>query len=172
MSVQDHFTLSESEILDAIDSQAEDDTAEESPDPIYHNSEESHGYEDFPSDIQNNATAQNQITPEYSADSEEIPELEEDWDNGQFADAESTLITHHNTHSESECIRWDYTQQLLDLLDNQYYEEETPVNQLQYSSPDPGYYSLPTMRSQKAPRDPNGYYCPQPDPADVQSWYT
>ena len=90
--------------------------------------------------------------------------------NGQFADAESTLITHHNTHSESEQIRWDYTQQLLDLSDNQYYEEETPVNQLQYTSPDPDYYSLPTRRSQKAPHDPNGYYPPLPNPADIQHW--
>ena len=47
MSVQDHFTLSESEISDVAESQAEDHTAEESPDPMYHNSEESHGYEDF-----------------------------------------------------------------------------------------------------------------------------
>ena len=58
----------------AAESQAEDNTAEESPNPTYHNSEESHGYEDFPSDIQNNTTAQDQITPEYSTDSEEIPE--------------------------------------------------------------------------------------------------
>ena len=107
VSVQDHFTPSESEILDVTESQAEDHTAEESPNPIYHNSEESHGYEGFPSDIQNNTTAQHQITTEYSTDSEEIPELEKDWDNGQFPDAESTLITHHNTHSESKQIRWD-----------------------------------------------------------------
>ena len=80
---------------------------------------------------------------------------------------ETTLITRHNTHSESERIRWDNTQQLLDLSDNQYYEEETPVNQLQYSSPDPDYYDSPTGRSQKAPCDPNGYYPPLPDPADI-----
>ena len=86
-------------------------------------------------------------------------------------DTESTLITQHKTHSESERIRWDYTQQLLDLSDNQYYEEETPVNQLQYSSPDPDYYGLPTRRSQKACHDPNGYYPLPPDPTDVQHWY-
>ena len=57
MSVQDHFTPSESEILDVAELQAEDHTTEESIDPIYHNSEESHGYEDFPSDIQINTTA-------------------------------------------------------------------------------------------------------------------
>ena len=168
VSVQDHFTPSESEILDVTESQAEDHTEEDSIDPIYHNSEEFHGYEDFPSDIHINTTAQHQTTTEYNADSEEISELKEDWDNGQFPDAKSTLITKHNTHPESERVRWDYTQQLLDLMDNQYYKEETPVNQLQYSSPDPDYYGSPTRRSQKTPHDPSGYYPPPPNPADVQ----
>ena len=92
VSVQDHFTQSESEILDVTESQAEHHTTQESADPINHNYEESHGYEDFPSDIQINTTAPYRSTTEYNVDSEEIPELE-DWDNGQFADAESTLIT-------------------------------------------------------------------------------
>ena len=107
MSVQDHFTPSESEILDVTESQAENYSTEESPNPIHHNSEVSHGYEDFPSDIQATTTTAHQITKEHNANSDKIPELEEDWDNGQFPDAESTLITHHNTHSESEQIRWD-----------------------------------------------------------------
>ena len=96
VSVQDHFTPSESEILDVTESQAEDYSAEGSPDPIHHNSEVFHGYEDFTQNIQDTTTTAHQNTTKY------IPELEEDWDNGQFDDAESTLITHHNTHSESE----------------------------------------------------------------------
>ena len=60
---------------------------------------------------------------------------------------------------------------MLDLTDNQYYEEETSAYQLQYSSPDPDYYNPPPNRSQKPPCDPNGYYPPPPDPADVQCWY-
>ena len=102
VSVWDHFTPSESEILDLTELQADGHTAEESANPRCHNTEESHGYEDLPSDIQINTRAAHSTTTEYNADSEEIPELEEDWDNGQFADAESTLITHHDTHSESE----------------------------------------------------------------------
>ena len=39
MSVQEHFAPSESDTLDAAGSQAEDDTADESPDFIYHDSE-------------------------------------------------------------------------------------------------------------------------------------
>ena len=139
VSVQEHLTPPELEVSDAADFQ-EEYTARDSPDFIYNHSEESHGYDDFPQDIQNHTTEQSQITPGYSIDSKEIPELEENWDNGQFADAHTNLITRHNTHSESERIRQDYTQQLLDLSDNQYFEEENPINQLQYSSPDPDYY--------------------------------
>ena len=101
VSVQDHFTPSESEILEVTESPSEDYSIEESPNRIHHNSEVSHGYEDLPSDIQDTTTTAHQNTTEYNADSDEIPVLE-DWDNGQFDDAESTLITHHNTHSESK----------------------------------------------------------------------
>ena len=146
----EHFTPSELEVLDATKSQAEDNTASESS-----NSEESHGYDDFSQDIQNHTKEKNQITPEYSDDSEEIPKLGEDWDYGQFADTETTLITRHNIHSKSEGMQWDYTQQLLDLSDNQYYEEEIPVAHLQYSSLDSDYYGSSIRRSQKALHDPN-----------------
>ena len=46
------------------------------------------------------------------------------------------------------------------------------VTQLQYSSPDPDYYGSSIRRSQKAPCDPNSYYPPTPNPADIQPWYT
>ena len=52
VSVQDHFTPSESEILDVTESQAEDHSTDESPDPIHNNSEVSHGHEDISSGIQ------------------------------------------------------------------------------------------------------------------------
>ena len=82
------------------------------------------------------------------------------------------LSSRYNTHSESERIRKEYTQHLVDLSDNQYYYEENPINQLQYSNPDPDYNGTLSRRSQTQPRDPNGYY-PQPqDPGDVQCWYT
>ena len=82
----------------------------------YNNSEESHRYDDFPQDIQNHTTEQSQTTSGYGIDPEEIPQLEEDWDNGQFADADTNLINRHNTHSGSE--RREYAQHLLDLSDN------------------------------------------------------
>ena len=65
----------------------------------------------------------------------------------------------------------EYTEYLLDLSDNQYYSEENPINQLQYSSPDPDYYGTPSRRLQTQSHDPAGYYPPPPDPADVQCWH-
>ena len=86
VSVQDHFAPSESGIFfDVVESQAEDHSAEESPDQIHHNSEVSHGYEDFPSDIQDTTTTAHQTTTKYNVNSDKIPELEENRDNGQFA---------------------------------------------------------------------------------------
>ena len=123
-----------------------------------------------PQDIQAHATEQSQITSGYGIDPEEIPELEEDWDNSQFADADTNLINRHNTQSESERIRRKYTQHFLDLSDNQYNYEENPINQLQYSCPDPDYYRTPIRQLQKTPHDSNSYYHPPPDPADGQHW--
>ena len=92
VSVQEYLTSPEPELSDATDFQ-EEDTPRYPPDFFYNNSEESHGYDDLPQDIQNNTTEQDQITSEYNIDSEEIPELEEDWDNGQSADTDVNLIT-------------------------------------------------------------------------------
>ena len=112
-----------------------------------------------------------QDTSSHTIDSEEISQLEEDWDDGQFADVDTNLINRHNTHSESERIRKIYTQHLLDLSDNQYYYKENPINQLQYSSSDPDYYGTLSRRSHTQPSDPTGYYPPPPDPADIQHWH-
>ena len=125
----------------------------------------------IPQHIQNYTTEQCQITSGDSVESEEIPQLEKDWDNGQFADTDNNLINRHNTHSESERIRREYIQHLLDLSDNQYYYEENSINQLQYTSPDLDYYGTSSRRSQTQPHNPNGYYPPPPDPVDIQCWY-
>ena len=58
------------------------------------------------------------------------------------------------------------------MSDNQYYSEENPINQLQYSSPDPDYYRTPSRRLQTQPHNPTGYYPPPPDPVDIQCWHT
>ena len=52
----------------------------------------------------------------------EIPELEEDSDQDQFADLD-TFITHHSTHQESERIQQEYFATLKNLSDDEYYTE-------------------------------------------------
>ena len=101
--VQDHFTLSDSETSDVAESQAEDPSTEEPYTTIPSHSEVSHGNDDLPSGIQEATTTTYGDTTQYNAHADEIPELE-DWDSGQFDDAEPTLLTHHNAHSESKWI--------------------------------------------------------------------
>ena len=72
----------------------------------------------------------------------EIPELEEDSDQDQFADLD-TFITHHNTHQENEWIRQEYFTTLQNLSDDEDYTEidraefryHTPVSP--YNRPTP-----------------------------------
>ena len=103
LSVQDQLAPPKPDISDATDFQ-EENTHRDSPDPTYNILEESDWYDNFPQHVQNHTTEQHQITSGDSIDPEEIPQLEEDWDNGQFADADTNLINTHYTHFESERI--------------------------------------------------------------------
>ena len=77
--------------------------------------------------LEHNSIQQQQVT---STDNifDKIPQLEEDWENSQFADADAdaNLTNRHNTHSESEGIQKKYSEHLLDLTDNQCYSEDIP----------------------------------------------
>ena len=89
-----------------------------------------------------------QIQP--SAVDLEIPELEEDSDQDQFADLD-TFITHHNTLQESDQICQEYFTTLQNLSDNEYYTQ-IDRTELQYHtliSP----YDWPTCH-QEVPRPP------------------
>ena len=55
-----------------------------------------------------------------SAVDPEIPVLEDNSDQDQFADLD-TYMTHHNTHHASEQIRQEYSATLHNLSDNEYY---------------------------------------------------
>ena len=74
--------------------------------------------------MQNNSATTDQGSTTYHNSTEEIPQLEEDdWENGQYADADTNLIDQHNTHTENKHIQKKYFEQLLNLTDNQYYSE-------------------------------------------------
>ena len=53
---------------------------------------------------EDNFTGQQQVTSTDNNVFDEIPQLEEDWENGQFTGVDTNLINRHNTYSESERI--------------------------------------------------------------------
>ena len=113
VSVQEWLTSPEPELSDATNFW-EENTDRDPSDTTYNNLEESHRHDNFSQNVPNHTpvehfTGKNQIASRHNIDSEEILQLEEDWDNGQFADADTNLINRHNTHSESERIRKEYT---------------------------------------------------------------
>ena len=57
---------------------------------------------------------------QYTSDSFEIPDLEENSEEEQFADLDSYLA-HHNTYEASQHIRQEYRSRLHALDDDQYY---------------------------------------------------
>ena len=72
----------------------------------------------------------------YNSESFEIPELEENSEEEQFADLDS-YMAHHNTYQASEHIRQEYRSHLHKLDDDQYYAEIDRV-----------YYSQDTLTAQ------------------------
>ena len=175
VSVQELFTSPKPESINATNTQ------EEAADSNQFNTgnsnlEDSHRPGNSPQQIsdhlsEDNFARQQQVTSIHNNISDEIFPLEEDWENDQFTDADTNIINRHNTHSGSDRTPEEYTEHLLDLTDSQYYSEEYPSNQLQYSIPDQDYYGPSPRRSNTQPTNPAGYYPPPPDPADVQHWH-
>ena len=176
VSVHELFISPEPKSIDASNTQ-EETTDRDQLDTRHSSSEDSYRPCNFPQQIsdhspEDNFTGQQQVTSTDNNVFDEIPQLEEDWENSQFTDADTNLLNRHNTHTESERIQKECTEHLLDLTDNQYYSEDYPSNQLQYSILNPDYYGPPLRRSHTQPHDPVGYYPPPPDPVDVQCWHT
>ena len=66
---------------------------------------------------------------QYNSESFEIPDLEENSKEEQFADLDSYMV-HHNTYEASQHIRQEYRSHLHDLDNDQYYAE---INRAYYS---------------------------------------
>ena len=102
VSVQEPFTSPKPESIDATNTQEE--TAESDQFNTGHsNSEDSHRPANSPQQISDhpsddNFTGQQQVTSIHNNISDEIPPLEEDWENDQFTDADTNIINRHNTH--------------------------------------------------------------------------
>ena len=76
---------------------------------------------------------------------EDIPELEdneENWKEGQFADAD--LIDHHNTTEESDRIHHEYSAHFEKVTDQEYSPYHSTTSGLEYHIPQPEYYNSDT----------------------------
>ena len=108
VSVQKLFTSPKPESIDATNTQEEAADSDQF-NTGHSNLEDSHRPGNFPQQISdhlsdNNFTGQQEVTSIHNTISDEIPPLEEDWENGQFTDVDTDIINRHNTHSESERI--------------------------------------------------------------------
>ena len=76
----------------------------------------------------------------YCPQLEDIPELEtdeENWDDGQFDDAE--LLYNHNTTGESDRIHREYSAYFEKVKDQEYSPCHTTQG-VEYHTPEPDYY--------------------------------
>ena len=99
---------------------------------------------------------------------EDIPELEEDkenWDEGQFADAD--LIDHHNTTAESDQIHLEYSAHFTKAIDQGYNPQNNRMPGLKYYIPEPEYYNLDTRPKQYKPYQNLNIYLPSHHPQKI-----
>ena len=79
---------------------------------------------------------------DYRFQLEDIPELEdeeENWEEGQFADAD--FIDHHNTTEESDRIHREYSAYFEKVTEQGYSPYHSTTPGLEYQIPEPEYYN-------------------------------
>ena len=82
---------------------------------------------------------------DYRSQLEDIPELEDDeenWEEGQFTDAD--FIDHHNTTEESDRIHHEYSAHFEKVTEQGYSPYHSTVPGLKYQIPEPEYYNSDT----------------------------
>ena len=82
---------------------------------------------------------------DYQPQLEDIPELEDDeenWEEGQFVDAD--LIDHHNTTKESDRIHHEYSAHFEKVTEQGYSPYHSTTSHLEYQIPEPEYYNSDT----------------------------
>ena len=107
---------------------------------------------------------------DYCPQLEDIPELEtdeENWDKGQFDDAE--LIDHHNTTEESDRICHEYSA-YFETTDQEYSPYHNTTQGIEYQIPKLDYYNTNTQPKQhQRYQNPNKYL---PPPPSIEDLYT
>ena len=104
---------------------------------------------------------------------EDIPELEDDeenWEEGQSADAD--FIDHHNTTEESDGIHREYSAHFEKVTDQGYSSQNNRMPGLEYYIPEPEYYNSDTRPKQyQRHQNPNIYLPPPPSTEDLWQWH-
>ena len=105
---------------------------------------------------------------DYHPKFEDIPELEidrENWDDGQFDNAE--LLYNHNSTEESNRICHEYSAHFEKVKDQQYSPYYT-VQGVEYHIPEPDYYHNDTKPEQyHKQQNQNAYLSPPPSIEDI-----
>ena len=103
---------------------------------------------------------------------EDIPELEtdeENWDDGQFNDAE--LLYNHNSTEESDRICHEYSA-YFDKVEDQEYSPYHTTQGVEYHIPELDYYHNNTQpRQHQRQQNQNIYLPPPPSIEDLCTWY-
>ena len=101
---------------------------------------------------------------------EDIPELEdeeENWEEGQFVDAD--LINHHNTTAKSDQICQEYSAHFAKATDQEYNSQNNIMPGLECYIPEPEYYNSDNQPKQyKRYQNLNVYLPPPPSTEDLR----
>ena len=137
-----------------------------------------HQPSEVPSDIHTNEDdnleqQQTEHPSHYCPQLKDNPELETDednWDGGQFDDAE--LLYNHKSTEESDRIRHEYSAHFQKVEDQQYspYQMEQGV---EYHIPEPDYYqnnARPKLHQRQ--QNQQVYLPPPPSIEDIHTWYS
>ena len=110
---------------------------------------------------------------DYRPQLKDIPDLEDDkenWEEGQFADAD--LTDYHNTTEESDRICNEYSAHLEKVTDQEYSPYHSTTQGLEYQIPEPEYYNSETRPKQyQKYHNLNVYLPPLPSTEDLHTWY-
>ena len=109
---------------------------------------------------------------DYCPQLDDIPELEtdeENWDEGQFGNAE--LLYNHNSTEKSDRIRREYSAHFEKVEEQQYSPYHTTQG-VKYIIPEPDYYHSNTQPKQyQKQQNQNVYSPPSPSVEDIHAWY-
>ena len=109
---------------------------------------------------------------DYCLQLEDIPELEtdeENWDNGQFDDAE--LPYNHNSTEESDRIHCEYSA-YFEKVEDQEYSPYYTTQGVKYHIPEPDYYQTNIqLKQHQRQQSQNVYLPPPPSIEDLHTWY-